>query len=172
MVEIKGGFLRLIKVISELLGKLKNSNRKWRYCPFCTRYIRNFSVSLSLTSIYDLFLWEFVFEIKGGFLRLIKFCSEPLWKLKKFQPEVELFDGYIWRPQNIVNFQTPLPLRLHIPQVFPILITLPSTFRLNPRPPYLCWRHICMVPYCLFCTRYIRKFSLSPSLTSIYDLFQ
>lgn len=50
--DIRGGIWRLVKAFSESLRKLKNSNRKWSYCLFYTRFIQKFYVFLSSTTVF------------------------------------------------------------------------------------------------------------------------
>ena len=71
-----------LKTFSDPLTELENSNRKRSYCNICIRYFRKLYVFLPLTLIFDLFPSEFVFDVTGAFLRLIKTFPEPLTKLK------------------------------------------------------------------------------------------
>ena len=61
-------------------------------------------VSRILTSIFDFFLSEFVFNIRGGILRLIKAFSEPFRKLRNSNRNWTYFTFCITNREQISSF--------------------------------------------------------------------
>ena len=135
--------------------------------------VRSPLVRKSFFLVFDPFSSEFVFDVTGAFLRVIKTFSEPLRKLKK--------SNWKWSYCNIcIRCFRKLQVFISITMIFDLF---PSEFVFDIRYAVLRLIKTFSEPLkklknsnrkwsdCRICIRCIRKFSIFSSLTSILDLF-